>query len=67
MRLILCLMSLTLLTGCFGAWRANDSALCDGTTSSRADHAAALIVDGGPASKRTGAVLLVQLREGCRE
>jgi len=61
------LPALMLLTGCLGNLPVSNEALCDGTKQSRQDHAAALLVDGGPQSKMTGGVLLVQMKEGCAE
>ena len=59
------------LSGCSVIWpeppARTDGAICDGTRQSRADHAAALIDDGGLKSQRTGATLLVQMRDGCAE
>lgn len=43
----------------------SDSAICDGTDRSRTEHAAALLNDGGPASKRTGRVLIQQIDAAC--
>lgn len=67
MRAILTFPSLMLLSGCFGNWQVSEAALCDGTRADRKAHAAALLVDGGPQSKMTGAVLLSKLRAGCAE
>jgi hypothetical protein len=44
-----------------------EAALCDGTRQDRADHAAALLVDGGAMSKKSGAVLLTKIKAGCDE
>lgn len=51
------------LTGCSGA--ANDAAICAGTAGDRTAHARALVQDGGPQSRRTGAVLITRLDAGC--
>lgn len=60
------LMLGALLTGCVSATRgAIDSAICDGTRKARADHAAALVEDGGPLSLVTGAALIMQIDAGC--
>lgn len=61
-RLGLCLM---LLSGC--GVGLNESAICDGTAQSRTAHAAALVVDGGPQSILTGALLIRQIDAGCEQ
>jgi hypothetical protein len=43
----------------------SDSAICDGTVSSRRDHAAALASDGGDLSVLTGANLISQIDAAC--
>jgi hypothetical protein len=50
--------------GCVSAQ--NDSAICDGTTAARSEHAAALADDGGPRSMVTGARLIRLVDAGCR-
>lgn len=63
----LILLTLVLLTGACASPQVSPTAICDGTRQARADHAAALLVDGGAASKVTGAVVLTQWRAGCGE
>lgn len=41
------------------------AALCNSTREARQAHAAALIEDGGPKSRATGAVALGQIARGC--
>lgn len=41
------------------------TALCDGTREARTEHASALVDDGGPKSRITGANLLGKIRAGC--
>lgn len=43
----------------------SDSAICDGTRASRSALAAALVEDGGPASRRAGLRLIQQVDAGC--
>ena len=58
------LLPLTTLTiGC--ATAQSDSAICDGTEKQRTAHAAALVADGGPQSKVTGAQLIALIDAGC--
>lgn len=63
------LMSLTalplLVSGC--GIVLSDSAICDGTADLRTQHAAALVVDGGPQSVKTGAQLIETIDAGCAE
>lgn len=59
------LFPLVMLMASCAASPISQTAICDGTRSDRADHAAALIVDGGTLSKQTGAVLLVKIKAGC--
>ena len=56
-------MTLPLLTACSAS--VNESAVCDGTLGARDAHTVALIEDGGPRSKITGARLLGLLDAGC--
>lgn len=60
---------LGMMTLCCAACTASPSepAICVGTLADRKGHAAALIEDGGPLSRGTGAVLLTKLRAGCAE
>lgn len=51
------------VTGC--AIEVNDSAICDGTASSRTEHAAALAEDAGNKSVTTGAYLIRQIDAAC--
>lgn len=51
------------LSGCVSG--AATSAICDGTADLTTEHAAALAVDGGPISQRTGADLIVTLDAAC--
>lgn len=61
------LLATTMLStlSCAPAPRVDDRAICDGTRGLRQDHAAGLLVDGGPASRRTGAALIVNLDAAC--
>jgi hypothetical protein len=43
----------------------NSNAICDGTFSARAKHAAALAIDGGDASVVTGANLIMMIDAAC--
>lgn len=63
MKLAACLMLTLPVSGCVTG--ASDSAICDGTASSRADHAAALAEDGGDLSVLTGANLISQIDAAC--
>jgi len=51
------------VSGC--AIEVNDSAICDGTSSSRTEHAAALAEDGGNKSVTTGVYLIRQIDAAC--
>lgn len=53
------------MTGC--AKEASDKAVCNGTLSDRAAHAAALAEDGGDLSIRTGAALIRKLDAACQD
>jgi hypothetical protein len=55
---------LCFVTGCGSA--VNNSALCDGTSSARTSHAAALAKDGGDASVITGARLIMMIDAACK-
>ncbi len=57
------MMTALLIAGCASA--PSDSAICDGTTQLRTNHAAALVADGGPRSKVSGANLIATLDSGC--
>ena len=59
------MMSAMLLTGCDLAIPISADAICDGTRQARADHAAALVADGGPRSLVTGQALIAQVDAGC--
>lgn len=54
-----------LLTGCATATPNSADAICDGTRKARADHAAALVRDGGPLSLVTGQALISKIDAGC--
>ena len=56
---------LTFSVGCTSA--VSTSAICDGTTGLRTDHAAALAQDGGALSMQTGAQLIATIDAGCGE
>lgn len=58
-------MPMLLIAGC--ATAPSDSAICDGTAQPRTDHAAALVADGGPLSKISGARLIRLIDAGCGE
>ena len=53
------------VSGCASV--ASNSAICDGTLSDRAAHAAALAEDGGDQSIRTGAALIRKLDAACQD
>lgn len=46
---------------------ASGDAICEGTLEARAEHAAGLLIDGGPISKSTGRILLERITRGCNE
>lgn len=54
-----------LVSGCVTATPNSADAICDGTRQARADHAAALVRDGGPLSLVTGQVLIAKVDAGC--
>ena len=54
-----------LVSGCVTATPNSADAICDGTRQARADHAAALVRDGGPLSLVTGQVLISKIDAGC--
>lgn len=58
------IVSTLLNCGCVSV--ASNSAICDGTTAARSEHAAALADDGGPRSVVTGARLIRLVDAGCR-
>lgn len=53
------------VTGCVAATPASNSALCDGTRTARADHAAALAVSPDDRAVVTGARLIRLVDAGC--
>lgn len=59
------LIPLVFLTGCVTG-PVSEAAICDGTARLRPSHAAALVEDGGPVSRRTGAALIAAVDAGCR-
>lgn len=63
MRTCLAGILLLILAGC--AEGPSREALCAGTEAARADHAAALVGDGGPKSRATGRTLIARLDAGC--
>ena len=64
MRLISATTLLLLTAGCASVSE-SESAVCDGTLGARDAHTVALVADGGPRSKITGARLLGLLDAGC--
>jgi hypothetical protein len=64
MRLIFLLMMTTLIASC-SSLPVETAGVCEASEPDRAAHAAALLDDGGPRSKRTGAVLLSGLQGAC--
>lgn len=58
-------MMAALLTGC--ATEGSDRAICAGTKHERTELAQALVDDGGPGSRRAGAVLIGKIDAGCRD
>lgn len=56
-------MALSTVSACSGP--VSSQAVCDGTLSDRAAHAAALAEDGGDQSIRTGATLIRKLDAAC--
>lgn len=69
MRILAAGLAMMMLGGCFGAGRApvDPPVICAATAADRTAHAAALAVDGGPASRRTGRVLIAKLDAGCAD
>lgn len=61
MRILLAVM---MLSGCITG--ASDSALVAGLRQPMTDHAAALAIDGGPLSQRTGRVLIAKFDAGAQ-
>ncbi len=55
-----------LAAGCSPAIQTSGDAICAGTRQARADHAAALVLDGGPQSLVTGQALIARVDAGCR-
>ena len=66
MRLPMILALIMCVTGCASV-RTSPAAVCDGTFALRADHAAALVADGGPRSVATGARLIRAMDAGCND
>jgi hypothetical protein len=65
MKWLMTLCCLTMLaSGCAGV--VSETAICDATTASRTDHAAALAADGGDRSVVTGALLIRQIDAACQ-
>lgn len=64
MRMSPAAMLLLILTGC--ATGPAGEALCDGTEAERTALAAALVADGGEASRAAGRTLIARLDAGCR-
>ena len=68
MRALIFLIPMLLIASC-ADWQASQSvksaAICDGTKLDRAEHAKALVSDGGAQSKATGVRLLGKLDKGC--
>ena len=62
-RTIPILISTLLVTGC--ATVVSDNGICDATARAVTEHAAALALDGGPQSLRTGDRLVRMLDAGC--
>lgn len=61
-------MTLTLLAaGCQSVTQTSGDAICDGTRTARADHAAALAVSPDDRSVVTGARLIAALDAGCKQ
>lgn len=56
---------LLLASGCSFMPIGSDVAICDGTKKARAEHARALLADGGDQSLMTGQVLLSQMDSAC--
>lgn len=70
MRLAFPLMALLLTASCASLQAtetAKTAAICSASERDRTDHARALVQDGGPVSKVTGARLLVGLQKGCEQ
>ena len=55
-----------LLSGCVPGQRIPSEALCDGTRTARANHAAALAVSPDDRAVVTGARLIALVDEGCK-
>lgn len=68
MRLTALLLTLPLIASCAelqGSEQTRTAALCEASQGDRTAHAGALLQDGGPRSKLTGATLLGGLEAGC--
>ena len=68
MRLAFLLMTPLLIASCDSlraTEQAKTAAICSASERDRTDHARALVQDGGPVSKVTGARLLIGLQRGC--
>jgi hypothetical protein len=63
LKTILVMTLLSCVSGCVSA--VNSNAICDGTSSARTKHAAALARDGGDASVVTGANLIMMIDAAC--
>lgn len=64
MRKILAMILTPLIVGCTSV---SESAICSGTMKARDTHTRALINDGGPSSKVTGARLIGLIDAGCQD
>lgn len=64
MRLFLAAMPLMMLPGCASV---QPAAVCDATAGDRTALAAALVADGGPASRAAGRTLISRLDAGCND
>ena len=58
-------LAILILPGCGSMTAPSDSAICTGAQALLADHAAALVADGGPQSLVTGQALIATLDAGC--
>lgn len=56
---------MAILTAACATTPASTSAVCSGTEAAARDLASALLVDGGPQSKRAGLALLDKRAAGC--
>ena len=60
------LFPILILPACGSMTAPSEAALCTGTQALLANHAAALVADGGPQSLVTGQALIATLDAGCR-